>query len=303
MRKITWLLMLFLLTISCSEYENNIVLPATSGDASRPRPNNPKADPMKLAKVVFFPGQTLEQRLYFYPNGLLKRIVNRLGQTTQTFFYDSNNNLTQITGNNPSTFTYDSSNRLTSCNGQPLVYDAVANKYIYSYPPIFPNDPECPECYDYMDRCEMELNAEGLLTATKIYFATHVGEYYTQSLQAGYAPNNNMLYINNPGDPSGDSYVHDNKTNPLKAATLPVCRAMAVCSVIYPIRFNSGEFCSANNVIGNGHGFEDPENIVYEITYNANNLPVATISKFYYLGTLESTRAFAQYHYQTDTLP
>jgi len=149
----------------------------------------------------------------------------------------------------------------------------------------------------------MELNAEGLLTATKIYFATHVGEYYTQSLQAGYAPNNNMLYINNPGDPSGDSYVHDNKTNPLKAATLPVCRAMAVCSVIYPIRFNSGEFCSANNVIGNGHGFEDPENIVYEITYNANNLPVATISKFYYLGTLESTRAFAQYHYQTDTLP
>jgi hypothetical protein len=100
MRKITWLLMLFLLTISCSEYENNIVLPATSGDASRPRPNNPKADPMKLAKVVFFRCQTLEQRLYFYPNGLLKRIVNRLGQTTQTFFYDSNN-LTQITGNKP----------------------------------------------------------------------------------------------------------------------------------------------------------------------------------------------------------
>lgn len=303
MRKITWFLMLLLLGISCSEYENNIVVPVASDAASRPKPQDPKADPMKLTKVIFFPGQTTEQRLYFYPNGLLKKIVNRFGITTQTFIYDSQNNVTQIIGVNPSTFTYDSNNYLTSCNGEAVTYDGLANKYIFNYPPIFPNDPECPECYDYMSRREIGLSSERLLTSHTVFFATNIGEYYTQSLQAGYAPNHNMLYINNPSNPSGDSYLHDDKTNPLKAAMLPACRAMAIGSATYPINFNSGEFCSANNVIGNGHGFEDPENIVYEITYNANNLPVATISKFYYLGTLESTRAFAQYYYQTDTLP
>ena len=297
MKKITSFLLLLFIAVSCSEYNVDTVLPTaeSNGNTSRPGPVDPKADPTKLSKVVLFPGQTYEKRLYFYPNGLLKRVANRFGTTYQTYIYDSNNNLTNVLSSNPSVFTYDSNNHITSYNGAPVVYDAAANKYVYHYAPA--ND------YDWPDRREITLNDELLFTHDITYYTT-LGDnqdyfyYSVQGLQASYSGGNMTSYIY-PTDPSGPSYTHDNKVNPLKAALLPVCRAM---SMSYH-DFTDGIYNSANNVITNGYGIDDPESDVYEITYNANNLPVSTIVRSYSSGILESTRLDAQYYYQTNTLP
>jgi hypothetical protein len=301
MKKIILFLPIFLFLFSCSDSEDALIQ-APSETAARPTPNNPVADAHKLARVVFFPGQTYEKRLYFYPNGLLRRVANRLGTTYQTYIYDSNKNLIYVISSSPQTFTYDAGNHLTSCNGKPVVYDALNNKYIFYYGPVVTNDPECPECYDYPQRREITLNDELLLDSDHTYFVSSDGDYIIHGIIAGYT-GNNMAFISNWTDPSGPSYSHDNKVNPLKAAFLPVCRALSITTMPFSNRYLSGEFCSSNNVIGNDNGGFDPESATYEITYNTNNLPVSTIVRSYGNGNLESTRLFAQYFYQTNTLP
>jgi hypothetical protein len=300
MKKITVFLALLFLSVSCSEYEIDPVS-TTATEASRPRPFDPRIDPSKLTKVIIFPGQTYEKRLYFYPNGLLKSVANRFGTTYQTYIYDGNNNLTQVIASHPYTFTYDAENKLTSCNGQPVIYEAATNKYVYHYEPIFPNDPECPDCFDYPERREITLNSERLLTSDHTYYTSNDGDYVLHGIIAGYFDTGNvgnLAYVSNWNDPSGPSYNYDNKVNPLKAAMLPVCRAMSVSNESYSGRFISGTYCSANNVVLNGYGQSDPESEVYEITYNANNLPVSITMKNYYFETLEATRLFALYYYQ-----
>jgi hypothetical protein len=300
MKKIILFLPIFLFLFSCGDPETELIQ-ESSVTAARPKPNPPIADANKLVRVVFFPGQTYEKRLYFYPNGLLKRVANRFGATYQTYIYDSNKNLINVISSTPYTFTYDASNHLTSCNGKPVVYDALNNKYIFYYDPIVSNDPECPECFDYPQQREITLNNELLLDSDHTYYTASYGDYMLHGIIAGYS-GSNMSYVSNWTDPSGPSYSHDNKLNPLKAAFLPVCRALSISTMNYNDRYLTGEFCSANNVIGNDYGGFDPESATYEITYNANNLPVSSIVRSYGNGNLESTRLFAQYFYQTSAL-
>jgi hypothetical protein len=306
MKKIYPLLFLVLLSFSCSDADDIIL--KDNPQLRKPGRVINALDPTKLAKVVFYPESTSEKNYYFYPNGLLRKITNANGSLFQTFTYDSNNNLiyTQRSSTSQSytyTFTYDGSSHITSVNGDAVAYDSIANQYIFHYPPVFPNDPDCPTCYDYTDRTEITLNNEMLIINERTFFLSSDGNYCYGGMFAGYN-NGNMSYVSGATDPSGPSYSYDNKTNPLKFALSPICRALSVARGLnYYGRFATGENNSSNNVIFNGYGEGDPESEEFIVEYNANNLPFRTTRKSYYFQTLESTRIFALYYYQGDPIP
>jgi hypothetical protein len=297
MRTIYSLLVLVLITFSCSESDDFTQLQ----NNQKQSPNSIlKLDPTKLAKIIYFPGAPYESQWVFYPNGLLKKITKHDGSIVQNFIYDANRNLifTSHIGSNgnpaiSSSFTYDNTNHITSYNGQTVTYDAAANKYIYQYVPI--ND------YDYPDSREIILNNDLLITNEVTNYIATDGNYSIFGMSAGYF-NNNMTYVIGPNDPSGPSYLYDTNVNPLKLAMLPICRAMSITNGSYSSRFATGEYNSVNNVILNSYAPEDPEKEEYVYQYN-NNLPTSIIKKFYYLGVLETTSLFALYYYQGDVIP
>ena len=304
MKKIYALLVIIFITFSCSTSDD-----FTSGGASLRQPVKPvtRLDPTKLARVIFYPGTTYERVWFFYPDGLLKKITNPNGTILKDFIYDSHKNLItshtySSNGNSTYIFTYDSSNHITSVNGRAVTYNAVTNQYIFQYQPIFSNDPECPTCFDYADRTEITLNSDLLITDERTYYHSSDGDYSYGGMFAGYS-DNNMAYVSGWTDPSGPSYSHDSKINPLKPALIPVCRAMALANGSYSEKFAIGEYNSINNVIRNDYGVGDPESEEYIIEYNSNDLPFRTTHKSYYHQTLESIRISALYYYQGDVIP
>ena len=299
MRKTYPLLLFILIAFSCSE--SDAILKTNNTIAGKqPIKVINALDPTKLAKIIYFPGTAYESQWFFYSNGLLKKITKQDGTVVQNFIYDANKNLTFTShigsaGNAAISysFTYDNSNHITSCNGQPVTYDAIANKYIYQYIPI--ND------YDYPDNREIILTSDLLITSEVTNYIAIDGNYSMGGMSAGYF-NNNMSFVIGYSDPSGPSYQYDEKVNPLKLAMLPICRAMSITSGSYTSRFATGEYNSVNNVVLNGYGPEDPEKEEYVYEYNSNNIPRSIQQKFYYLNVLESTRLFALYYYQGDVI-
>ena len=309
MKKIYSLLIIVLISFSCSEADD--IISKDNPQLRKPGRIINVLDPTKLAKVVFYPGSDSEKNYYFYPNGLLRKITNADGTLFQKFIYDSNNNLIYTQRISSSVwvsaysyaFTYDDSNHITSVNGISVTYDAQANQYVFHYPPVFTDDPECPTCYDYPDRTEITLNNEMKIINQRTFYHSSDGNYSYGGIYASYN-NGNMTSVSGYTDPSGPSYLHDNKINPLKPALTPICRALSVArSLSYYERFATGENNSTNNVIFNGYGQGDPESEEFIIEYNANNLPFRTTRKSYYFQTLESTRTFALYYYQGDPIP
>ena len=308
MKKIYALFVLAFITFSCSESDD-----FSSGALSRqPIKTVTRLDPTKLAKVVFYPGNGSEKNYYFYPNGLVRKITNGNGTLYQSFTYDAANNLiyTQRISNSAwvesytYTFTYDANNHITAVNGLAVIYNATTNQYIFQYQPTTSDNPDCPTCYDYVDRTEITLNNDLLITNERTYYLSSDGNYSHGGMYAGYNNNSNMVFVSGWTDPSGPSYQYDNKINPLKAALLPLCRAMTVVrGMSYYERFATGENTSANNVIFNGYGDGDPESEEYIIEYNSNELPVKTTRKSYYFQTLELTQVSALYYYQGDVIP
>ena len=93
MNKIYSLLLLVLMSYSCS---NDDVVSKDNPQQRKPGRVINALDPTKLARVIFYPGTNNERRWFFYPNGLLKKIVDANGTLLQTFVYDTNNNWVQF---------------------------------------------------------------------------------------------------------------------------------------------------------------------------------------------------------------
>lgn len=318
MKKIYSLLILVLISVSCSDADD--IISKENPQLRKPGRVINALDPTKLVKVIVWPGiQNAEKHLYFYPNGLLRKITASNENVVKNFVYDANQDLVTINITAQSStsvysinFTYDDMHRVTSMNGKEVNYDSVSNKYIINYDPtpLPPNDPECPGCYDDLIKHEINLSSEYL--ATNEYFTYE--EYFTigqppiqygnHGIYAGYYSNNNMAFTSNWTDPSGSTYSHDNKVNPLKAAMLPFGRAMAVFGYDRQSRIAEGIFNSANNVIFDSYG-NDPvgQTTGYVIEYNANNLPITTTANSYYFGVLESSHIATRYYYQGGPIP
>lgn len=250
-------------------------------------------DPTKLQKVVFFPETTYQKELDFYENGLVKEIRTSSENAVQTFVYDSNNNLTNTTitatGRAPISvnFTYDTQNRITSINGNSIHYDAVRNAYVTEN-----IGGEFTEYY---------LNSIGL-------FNHEVNHYRDEDIIQQYGANANQTG-NNTTSLSNDfewfsNFSHDNKTNPLKAAFLPACKASGLIYFgdVWKKLLHS-EYNSANNVVSVGYSIEDPETAQITYTYNSLNLPVTAIMEDFYHGQSEGTRVYIKYYYQGEQIP
>ncbi|MBS1535767.1 MAG: hypothetical protein JST78_11870 [Bacteroidetes bacterium] len=312
MKKLYAILSFALLFFSCSdtdEFDQN------NAAAKQPIRSVTALDPTKLAKVVIWPGiQYAEKHFYFYPNGLIKKITEPNGTLVKDFVYDGNQDLIIMHYNYggtiyTSTFAYDSSHRVTSINGYPVGYDAVQNRYVISYTPTPapPDDPECPGCYD--DLIEHSINLSDEYLATYDYFTYEEyfpGEtpyrYYEHGIYAGYSSAHNMTFNGNWTDPSNGLYSHDQKVNPLKAAMLPLLRALAANGYDSSTRMADPMFHSANNVIYLDTQV-DQETEQYVFEFNAYDLPKKSTANSYYHGNFESSHVKALYYYQGDVIP
>lgn len=105
--------------------------------------------------------------------------------------------------------------------------------------------------------------------------------------------------------PSSSFFTHDNKTNPLKVALYPICKAYSVRCYFNNTNglWRDSECNSQNNIIHQHYEFEDPERYNYVYEFNALNLPIKRTTLTYQFSTLESTAVTARYYYQGDIIP
>jgi hypothetical protein len=261
----------------------------TSDSTSNNEPN-----PNLLQRVDFYPGTPNERRWIFNSDGLLDEITKADGTVIQDFTYDSDDRLTSSTLFNDSginethTFTYDNNDFVASVDGVSLNFSPSLNAYYTG---------------DLNQYYEMtEINSEKLLVYSKkaLIEEVEVGQFeesvwfklivsYTNNNILGFYPGEHCNYL-----------TYDDKTNPLRNATLTICRAF---SFVQESRWPSDYCISANNVLTHEYCSEDPESEVFHYTYNANDLPEEQVQDSFYLGTFESTRVSAKYYYQGDVLP
>lgn len=258
-------------------------------DASPAEPN-----PNLLQRVDFYPGTVNELRWLFNEDGLLEKITKADGTIVQDFTYDGNNRLVSSTlfnnggANTTYAFTYDSNGFVTAVNNQNLQYDSTSGNYYFG---------DLNTAFT-----EFKINSDKLLTYSKTanIEEVEVGQFEETvwyDVNISYTNNNILGYF--PGE-SCNYLTYDNKTNPLKNATLAICRAFGFVSESrWPFDYS----ISANNVLTHKYCLEDPESEVYHYTYNSNNLPEEQTHDSYYLGVYESTMVSAKYYYQGDVLP
>jgi hypothetical protein len=300
MKKITSFLILLFAFVSCSAPENeSAAILALNDVASRPGPVIGRLDPTKLARVIYYPGTDHERTWFFYPNGLLRKIVTPDGTLIQDFFYDANKNLTAthfygdpyFIGDPYSyTFTYDISNHVTSANGVQITYNSSNNTYSRGTTTI-------------------TLNPDLLMTGESYsyYEEEEPGEppvlYTAYGVSAGYS-NSNHTYHWEYDSPSATHYLHDTHVNPFRAALLPVSRVMGLLFFGNShLKWMQGEHNSQNNIVKTYYESEDPESDRFEYVYNALDLPVTQTRKSYYFSTLENTTLNIKYYYQGEIIP
>ena len=300
MKKLYAVLFLSFMFFSCSESDD---FNQKENISRKPTKPITALDPTKLARVIFYPGTNQERHWYFYPNGLLRRIVLTNGTIIQNFTYDHNNNLiqTQFFGDpflslespNTKNFTYDTNNRINSVNGNPINYDPITNSYLLETYTRTLNSDYILTSESYLGSYdEKDKNGNPITIYINVY-----GMYY------GYNNNNQTSSINN-NNPSGSYYQHDSKINPFKTALLPICRALPITKDFgYYFFWASSDYNSQNNITKRFYEIEDPESDRFEYTYNANDLPISRTRKSYYFNTLESTSLDILYYYQGDVIP
>lgn len=262
----------------------------SNDDHSSPAEPNPNL----LQRVDFYPGSISEKRWYFNSNGLLEHIARPDGMVIQYFVYDSNNRLASSNvfnddGSNTNyTFSYDNNGFLTAMNSQNLQYDVPSSTYYFG---------DLNTSF-----IKFKINSDKLLTSSTVGYMDEVepGQFEeTTWYSVGISYTNNNILGFYPGEHC-NSLTYDNKTNPLRQATLAICRAF---SFVSESRWPFDYCISANNVLTHAYCPEDPESEVYHYTYNANNLPVEQTHDSYYFGTLEDTTVSAKYYYQGEVLP
>jgi hypothetical protein len=275
MKTIFSLLMMALSLFSCSSEDNSAILNSNL-----------------LQRVDFYPNSPNEKRWLFNSDGLLYQITKADGTIVQDFTYNSNNLLISSTeynnsGNITHAFTYNNNGFVTSVDGETVNYDAGINAF---YTGVL-ND------YYRLSK----INSDKLLVEGKTVFIdideTGTNQVLLDEMSVSYSDNNILSYF--PGE-SCVYYTYDSYSNPLRNATLSICRAY---SFIVNSRWIDGQFNSINNPISQNYCSEDPESEVYHYNYNVSNLPIEQTHDYYYLGTLENTIVSAKYYYQGDVLP
>jgi len=285
MKKIFTLFSIALVLFSCN-----------SDDAVSTENATVMPDPTKLRKVVFFPETTYKKELDFYENGLVKEIRTSNDNAVQTFIYNSNNNLASTTitanGSAPFTinFTYDTQNHITFINGMSIQFDSVRNAYATAN-----NGGAFTEYF---------LNNNGLFNHEINYFGIDPEEAANAELGASaHQTENNTTALSNDAEWSS-TFSHDNKTNPLKAAFLPACKAIGLSNFGNVVKkLLDSEYNSVNNVVSIGYASEDPESSSITYAYNSLNLPVTGVIEDFYLGQSQGTRVYIKYYYQGETIP
>ncbi|HRG17877.1 MAG TPA: hypothetical protein PLP39_02195 [Flavobacterium lutivivi] len=267
-----------------------IIVSSCSSDSSS---TTDEPNPNLLQRVDFYSGTSFETRWIFNTDGLLSQINKADGTIVQDFIYDDQNRLTSSTKyNSPSpnqvyTFTYDANGFVATVNGVTVNYDSTLDAY---YTGILNQNYRLTK-----------INNEKLITNAKTVFVeiedgeTIETEWYL--INVNYLNNNITSYF---PDESCNYLTHDEKINPLRNATLAICRAF---SFIENSPWINGYYNSANNVLSHSHCLEDPESYQFHYTYNVNNMPITQTRDDYYLGEYESTISSANYYYQGDTLP
>jgi hypothetical protein len=291
------LALLFIPLLFC--FASSLALVSCSSDDVPVNPTN--ADPTLLQKVIFHEGQPFEKQWHFYNNGLLKEITQADGTVIQSFTYDSNNNLLSTAGH---TFTYDSGNIITTVDGYPVAYsyDAAGGKYTFNYEIPVGEDP-----YDFPHRTEIIVNTDFLLLSKKVFF-THPtnGEFFHQAEKTTYQNGNLVRALHTDGE-AEQNYEFDSKSNPLKQALLPICRAMALVdgkSIYGNDPWIHGNYSSVNNISHIAFAAEDPESAFVIYDYNGINRPVIQTQYPVYNGEPDGPGVIAmRYYYQGDIVP
>lgn len=276
MKKFYFLFNFILICISCSTDSSSIAV-----------------NPNLLQRVDYYPGTVSEKRWIFNGDGLLKEITKADGTVVQSFTYNSHNLLTSSTVFNSGltenhTFTYDNNDFVNTVDGQTLNYDTTIGAYYLG---------DLNQAYQ-----TFKINSDKLIANYEsIYIDSDDNGNPIPTLSSGYQ----VVYLNNnvissyPYD-SCSAITHDGNTNPLRNATLSICRAFSFVPYFY---WANSQYNSANNVLSSRYCTEDPESDVYHYTYNANNLPQQQTNDSYYFSTLETTSVSAKYYYQGDVLP
>jgi hypothetical protein len=247
-----------------------------------------------LQRIDFYPGLAFERRWIFNTDGLLKEITKSDGTLMQDFTYDNNNRLINSTifndnsFNQTYTFTYDNTNFVNSVNGETVNYNAGLDSYYVG---------NLSQNYR-----QTKINSEKLLVYGKTSYQDfdengNPFETIWNEITVTYSNNNLMSYYPNE---SCNYFTYDSQTNPLRNATLPICRAF---SFIENSRWVDGLYFSPNNPRSQEYCSEDPESEAYNYTYNTNNLPLIQTRDNYYLGVFENTITSAKYYYQGDVIP
>jgi|SRR6218665_676982 len=244
-----------------------------------------------LQRVDFHPGEASERRWHFNADGLVYQITKADGTVVQSFTYDNQNRLISTTINSTisetHTFTYDHNDFVTSVDGNPVHFNPSQNAYytgnlntIYRLTKI-----NTEKLVFEGKTVNIENDVSGI-TQTE-WLEIHVG--YTNNNITGFSP-----------DERCHSYTYDTKINPLRKATLAICRAF---SFIGGSSWVNGHYNSANNPITERYCSEDPESGLMHYTYNTDNLPISQTYDHYYLGVYENSRTSINYYYQGDVLP
>lgn len=288
MKNLISFFLLVFATISCNDSNDQISIIAN--------------DPTKLAKVIFDPKTPNEKHWNFYSNGLLKEITKSDGTILQTFVYDTNNNLLNNTASNDNlypissnSFAYDNNNHITLFNGNLVVYIQSTNSYLINYNPLK------LVSEDLLNTIQIDLNNELLIKKESANYLSSFGNYTFLGVNVEYNSNNTLNYYD--GIQSSGYYSHSTTTNPLKYATLPICKALSLVGFrTTEDKWVNGELTSSNNVttIQDDSGIEKN---VFSYTYNSHNLPNSRTTKSYNSNNLESTRLSILYYYQGDVIP
>jgi YD repeat-containing protein len=290
-------LLLFLPALFC--FASSLMLVSCSSDDVPVNYTN--NDPTLLKKVIFNDGQPYEKHWNFNADGLLKAITQADGTVIQTFTYDASHNLLSTAGH---TFTYDSSNIITTVDGYPVAYsyDAAGGKYTFDYSVPAGEDPA-----DFPHRTEIIVNQDLLLLRKRVFFTNAAGGEFFYEPEKTFYQNGNLVRALHTDAETEQNYEFDSKVNPLKAALLPVCRAMALVegkSIYGNDPWINGSYSSVNNVAHIAYALEDPESAFVAYEYNGINRPMTQTHYPVSNGEPDGPGVVtAHYYYQGDIVP
>lgn len=280
MKKLIPFFLLTFIVFSCSDSDD-------SGVAI------PIIDTSKLAKVIFDPKTPSEKHWNFYPNGLLKEITKPDGTILQNFVYDAKNNLLSSSiiaePYNSHKFTYNNTNFVAMIDDEKVNYDSTLDAF---YTGVL----------GHIYRLT-KINTEKLLIDGKLVHIeiengiSYESEFY--QISVNYLNHNISSY--SQYNETCHFFTYDKKTNPLRDATLPICKAFGFVS--NSEGWINGHYNSVNNVLTEHYCSEDPESNTYNYTYNSHNLPNTRTSNYYFRGVFENSKLSAIYYYQGDVIP